>query len=1296
MGIEFTEEQQAVIDARKSNILVSAAAGSGKTAVLVERIIQMIGQGLDIDHLLVVTFTKAAASQMKEKITRAIQNKLRENPDDKHLQKQETIIHNAQITTIDSFCQYVVKNNFNNIGLDPSFRVGDEGELKLIQEEVMQEMLEQEYALAKDGGNPDFLYCMNYFGTGSSDEAATGYIMDIYDFSMSMPWPEDYINDRMRDYECNGEFEELFWVKDCLTTVKRMLAECRDDLKAAEKLCCDPDGPYMYGDNIQDELDQFEAALSKETYDELFDAVRCMDFKTLSRAKDDSVSKEKREAVKAIRDNIKNKKLKTVREKYLALPSGTVVDQMKLCDGAVKELCRLALKFKTLFDEKKREKGLIDFSDMEHFALRILVDHPGEEECAGKTCEEIIEMCTPTAVALEYRNYFREVLIDEYQDSNNVQELILKSISGEKPEVSERFMVGDVKQSIYKFRLARPEIFMEKLGTYDKSKDAKDRRIDLHKNFRSRKEVLDITNYIFDRIMGRDLGGVDYDEDARLVHGASGDPYDELFKDAAPELLMVDTTGGLGDAGMNSDGAGEDSDSWENADSKVTEGGSEEASETFDLSDFDGYSAREKEALAIAERIHELMQEAPGLRFGDIVILLRSTSGWDTCFKRVLESQEIPAYVESKSGYFDAYEVAVMLNLLSVLDNPTLDIPLVSVMHSCIGGFSDEELARIKVAIKADSEADERDSFYSAMGALLKNGTADPELLEKVSNFVDFMEELRDLSVYTPVHELLEYIIDRTSFDVYISAMPGGNQRKANLEQLLSKAVAFEKSSFKGLFHFVRYIEHIKLIKVDYGEAGIIDENADVVRIMSIHKSKGLEFPVVFVAGMNKNFNLRDTMGDLIADVDMGVGVKCIDLEHRLKYDTLKRLVIADKMTRDCLGEELRVFYVALTRAKQKLIMTASGKNLEGKLKKALSRLPLMQEQNLLPFSMRLGASSYFDWTINALAGHPAFREVIDKYALDPENFNSFMVKDGTPSLRITALWDQDLLGKMQLNDILGNLRKQELERGIETGYDKELAQRLKEKFESKYAFENLKGLYTKTTVTELKKHMLEEMGEVFGKEADFVEEASYEPSEQEEALEAAGAPAAAETSDKPVKRLSGADRGTAYHRIMELLDDEVFGREDVTEKKIYGWMMRLSERGVIPPEYPGSVRSRDVMTFLSSDLGKRMAAAYKDGRLMREKPFMMGIPASELDSKFPDRETVLIQGIVDAWFFEGDDIVLMDYKTDRVDTEEELTERYSIQLKYYKRALEAATGKKVKEIFIYSFKFGKDIPLFL
>ncbi len=1193
MGVKFTEEQQAVIDARDANILVSAAAGSGKTAVLVERIIQMISSDMDIDHLLVVTFTKAAAAQMKEKITLAIQEKLLTDPDNKHLQKQETLIHNAQITTIDAFCQYVLRNNFNVIGLDPSFHVGDDGELRLLQEEVMKQLFEDEYALAKESGNEEFLYCMDYFSTGSNDKKVEEYIGELYRFSMSMPWPEDWITGRASDYDLgDSSFDEEEWVKDCVTYIKRSLKEASQKLDTAISITNEPDGPYYYGDRFQIEKDSIDAVLQYNTYDELFDRVRWITFDRLPGKKDPSVSEEKKEYAKSLRDDVKDI-VKKLIENYLALPSETVVAQMKLCDRAVKELCRLTLEYKKRYDAKKRENQLIDFSDMEHFALQILVEHPGD---------------TPSAVALEYRDYFKEVLIDEYQDSNNVQELILKSIAGEEAAESERFMVGDVKQSIYKFRLARPEIFMDKLSSYDKEKGAKNHRIDLHKNFRSRKEVLEITNYIFRKIMGTDLGGVAYDKDAELVTGAD---YPAATYGVTPELMLID------------------------------------GEEVYDGSvDMTSYDAKEKEAIAIAGRIHELMKEDPELSFKDIVILLRSNAGWDDVFKNTLESQGIPAYIESKSGYFDAWEVSILLNLLTIVDNPLQDIPLVSVMHSCIGGFSDEELASIRIAIDGDEDLSETDSFYRGIKGLVEKSE---DSYPKLKTFVDMIEDFRDRSVYTPVHELLQYIVDKTGFDSYITAMPAGEKRRANLELLLTNAANFEKTSFRGLFHFVRYIEHLKVVQVDYGEAGIIDENANVVRIMSIHKSKGLEFPVVFVAGLSKSFNRMDTKGDIVTDLDLGIGVKCIDTELRVKYDTLKRIMIADKMNTDSLGEELRVLYVALTRAKEKLIMTAYVKKLADTLIKAVRNLPVIAESGeLLPYSMRLSFGGYLDFILAALIRHPQVKELLSKYEISYESVKAYFDDEKqVPALTFKSLSDK-----------------------------------LKEKFSARYAFDDLKGLFTKTTVTELKKHVLEQEGEVFTKDISKEEAPVYEPVEG---------------------KLSGAERGTAYHRIMELLDEDIYGNADLKDlskkeiaEKVGKWISKKTTEKVIPAEYENAVNKWDVATFLLTDIGKRMGKAYRSSALMREKPFMMGIDAGRLDEKFPDGEMVLIQGIIDAFFVEDGEIVLLDYKTDKVSDETELVSRYRIQLDYYKEALEASTNMKVKEVYIYSFSLGKEIPLSL
>ncbi len=1259
MEVKFTREQQSVIDERNSNLLVSAAAGSGKTAVLVERIIQMISSGLDVDHLLVVTFTKAAATQMREKITLAIQKKLLEDPDNVHLQRQETLIHNAQITTIDSFCQYVIRNNFGAIGIDPSFRVADEGELKLISEDVLSQMLEDEYEKAKEDTDSDFLFCMDYFATGSRDDKVLEYINQLFNFSMSMPWPEDWIRERAMDYDIDeNEFEDLPWVKECLRCVGFSLTECVKKLDSAMDIVNQPDGPYMYGDNLEADKASISAALRYDTYNSLFDGIRGITFGRLSGKKDDSVNPAKREAVKGIRDDVK-KEIDKLREKYFALTRDTIVSQMKLCDRAVKELCRLTLEFKTRFEEEKRNKQVIDFADMEHFALQILVEHPSPDMCKGKSVQEIIDMSTASTVALEYRQFYKEVLIDEYQDSNNVQELILKAISGEVADTSERFMVGDVKQSIYKFRLARPEIFMDKFGSYSKEPGSGNRRIDLHMNFRSRSKVLELSNYIFKKIMGSDLGGVEYDEDAKLIPGAT---FEEPKMNVDSEFILVDG-----------------SDDADNDDSPIAD-----------------YGPKEKEALAIAERILALQKENPDLKYKDIVILLRSLSGWDSVFKEVLESQGIPAYIESKKGYFDAPEVATLLDMLSIIDNPRQDIPLLAVMHSPLFAFTDEELASLRIAIDGNKDLESADYFYDAIKADLD---IKEDLSLKVKSFVAMIEEYRVKATYTPVHELLQDIIDRTGYEVLVSAQPYGIQRRANVELLISNALSFEKTSFKGLFHFVRYIEHIKVVQVDYGEAGTIDENADVVRIMSIHKSKGLEFPVVFVSGLSKQFNKMDTVGDLILDMDFGLGVKCINADLRVKYDTLKRQIVSDSMRLDSLGEEIRVLYVALTRAKEKVILTTCLKDLSASVDKALSRIKVLGgREDLLPYSMRAGALSFFDLVMPSVVLNPGFKAILDRLQITSDDYDKKMeMAMDVPTIIFKAITGKDLVDQMVTTQVEGELRKKSLKDLIMgDALDEDLLLRIQEKFGAKYRYDSLRGLFTKTTVSELKHARMIEEGEVFTAPADF---ASDEEKEIQQTKEASSKTTA----------LTGAERGTAYHSIMELLDESVYGSTDLmgearktgktTERskasdKVYGFIKRKIEEGVIPEAYEKCVWSPDIVTFLSTDLGQRMGEAFRRGELVREKPFMMGVSARELDDKFPENEMVLVQGIIDAWFIEDGEIVLLDYKTDRVDEEETLIRRYKLQLELYKRALEAATNKKVKEVYIYSFDLGSVIKL--
>ena len=1276
--MNFTDEQQNVIDARGCNVLVSAAAGSGKTAVLVERIIQLITDenAVDIDHLLVVTFTRAAAAQMKERVTQAIEERLSADPGNSHLQRQETLIHNALITTIDSFCQYVIRNNFNEIDLDPSYRVGDEGEIRLLRNDVIKELLEEKYA----EGSEEFLFCSEYFSTGNSDKALEEQILQLYGFAMSMPWPQDWLQERMKDYDLTAEnFDQAPWVQQCLQQSAETLMECAGQLESAIRICEQPDGPYMYAELLEEEAGMLTRLSAKKNFAEMQQGFGAVSYGRLSAKKDDAVSPGKREMVKDIRGRVK-KTVAGLQEHFFAEDMDTVLRHMQLCARAVHEICALTLDFKTAFDKRKADQNIIDFTDMEHFALNILVQHE-----PGQPAEEAV----PTQAALEYRDFFAEILIDEYQDSNMVQELILKAIAKDEKAQSDRFMVGDVKQSIYRFRLARPEIFMEKLDRYERADAAQNRRIDLHRNFRSRRSVLDGVNAVFEKVMGRDLGGVEYDADARLQAGAAF-PEAEDPAAYATELVMIRT---------DADDAEEDS--TEDAAESAAPWGLEEAAPGRKL------NAKQQEAMVIASRIRELLTDGRisdgkgGMRevhYRDIVILLRATTGWDDTFRKILESEGIPAYVESKTGYFKAPEVSILLQLLSVLDNPLQDIPLVSVMHSCIGDFSDEELAVIKAegAEKAAKTPDGR--FYDILTAFVQEKmetqeqnqepqqeqkkaqeSGDTVLQCKVRDFLKMLADWREHTVYLPVHELLQYILSASGYLEYVTAMPGGTRRRANVEMLLEKAAEFERTSFKGLFHFVRYIEQLEKYEVDYGEANVLDENADVVRIMSIHKSKGLEFPVVFVAGLSKKFNTRDTAGTLITDVDLGIGVNCVDAELRVQYGTLRKSIIAEKMRTDSLGEELRVLYVAMTRAKEKLILTAAVSKLENQITALLPLLLSEEEQKLIPLGIRSSASSYFGILLMALIRNPGFRQVAQDCGIDMSMIPEHSETDDINLFRFRTVNSQDIHAGMIREEMRASAREQILSKPLtEEVIDTGLQQSMRKRFLFTYAHENYQKLYTKTTVTELKKAVLEEQEESSFHPFAETKPQAYVP----EFIQARG-------------KAQGAERGTAYHKVMELLDGRMLKAQCPSETEIQEWMQQEEENGLMPEGYARIVEPSDVATFIRSRLGQRMAGALAAGSLYREKPFMMGLPADRVDTALPEQELVLIQGIIDAWFVETDDqIVIMDYKTDHVQNGRQLADRYHVQLEYYQEALEKITGKKVKEKIIYSFALGEEIRL--
>ena len=1268
MGMKFTEDQQRVIDLRNCNILVSAAAGSGKTAVLVERIVELVsGSGcdsaraVDIDRLLIVTFTNAAAAQMRERITKALSDRVEAEPDNEHIKKQLMLIHNAKIMTIHSFCLYLIKNHFNDIGLDPDFRTADEGEIRLLKQEVLSELLEEQFAL----GRQEFTDCVEYFAYDGREKRLEELIERLYTFSGSYPFPEKWLRQHRMDYHVET-FEELVkteWFAGMMQEISALLQECKEQEKAALKVCEEPDGPYFYAVALEQDQEliagleqelarvvqtasepeqsvasaEMDSSVAKDAFEALAARVQGISYARMAPKKDDSVSAEKRELVKAMRERVKSL-LGTLSEKYFASGPKQWLAECRQADAALCELVDLALLFGERLTEKKREKNLLDFEDMEHLALQILL----KEEENGQM--------VPSDTALEYREQFVEILIDEYQDSNLVQEFLLQSISGEDDGRFNRFMVGDVKQSIYKFRLARPELFLEKFATYQKE-DGNCVRVDLKQNFRSRHEVTDCVNDLFLQLMHRELGGVEYDADAALYPAAQFPEADGEAADAREKDVALGGEEKQGSAVPVSTAC----------EASIARSPYEPELCIAAISGEKGEDPKELEAKMIAGKIREIVGKLPvrdsesgqlrPARYQDIVILLRTTSGWDETFKKILEENAIPVFVTSKTGYFAATEVQTVLNFLRVLNNPLQEIPLFGVLKSVLFGFSDAQLATLRALDETGKRclydcvklaAGEGESGEGSVGYGSGSNGADASLREKCCSFLSFLNRYREYAVYLPIHKLMEQFLEETGYLYTVSALPGGVQRRINVEMLLTRAESFEKTSYSGLFHFIRYMEQLEKYDIDYGETGASDENADVVRIMSIHKSKGLEFPVCFVSGLSKRFNRQDSVAPVLMDMDLGLAIDWVDPTARIRHTTLKKNVLARKLNADSMGEELRVLYVALTRAEEKLILTGTCKE---------DKLPQEDAtQGAYGYSaLRLQeASSYYDLVL------PAWQSV---------------------GRRLQICTQEELLQAELVRASLGYNSRQKLFE--EAGKEPEAAElALCERLQKPYAHENLAGLFVKTTVSELKKEgMQEEAAEgltLFPEE----EVVPYLPQfikEQEETV-------------------SGTTRGSAYHRLLEIFPFE--RQETWTAAKIRTVIEECKADRRLSEEYAAAINVYKIRAFLQTPLAARMAKAARSNRLHREQPFVLGLSANRLNTDFPEDETVLIQGIIDVYLEEEDGIVLADYKTDLVKDPKELILRYRVQLDYYEEALVRLTGKCVKEKLIYSFGLEQEITL--
>ena len=1216
MERKWTPAQKSAIDTRDCNVLVSAAAGSGKTAVLVERIISMItdpDKNIDIDRLVVVTFTKAAAAQMKDKIRKALDSMLDENPGDVNLLRQITLLNNAQITTIDSFCLWIIRNHFPEVNLDPGFRIMDEGEKKLIENDVLEDVLEEFYAEADE----EFFNLVDAFGMGRDDSGLVSIIDKIYRFSRSNPWIDEWFDECMLVYD--DETYDNPAIKELYDSIKNALLDYRDKYNRLVDICSEPAGPAAYTGALQSDLLGINEMINSQDFGELGRRIRIFSFEALSRKKDAGADPDIKEYVKGQRKLFKDY-IGRLNDKIFLKDDEGIFADMQGAGIQIRTLLKVAKVYAKRVSEVKREKGIIDFNDMEHLALSILVKKEDGKLVYTETADKLA-------------NRFEEILIDEYQDSNQLQEVILNAVSKTRltGENNNIYMVGDVKQSIYKFRLACPELFIEKYDTYGETGD--NVRIELQKNFRSRENVLECANDVFSHIMNKNFSGIGYDESVRLN---AGFPYPEYS----------DSNYG--------DGANKSTDviliSSENEEEATT---------------------RELEADRLAKLIEGIVASGVNVydadkniyrpaEYRDIVILTRSVTGWADTFADALMDRGIPAYTDSSTGYFSVREIQVILSMLTIVDNPVQEISLAAAMMSYFGGFTAAELGMVRKLGREYVDKNVHNNLYEHLKAVAVLGGADKiqetdvkQLSGKCALFLAKLTEYRDKSSVEPLYDLCwEMIYDSGYYD-YVGTMPAGAQRQANLNVLLERAAGYGKSSYSGLFNFLRYIERLKKFDEDFAEGAASLDNENLVRIMSIHKSKGLEFPIVILAGAHKSINFMDATAPVLVDQNLGIAVDYVDLERRTKTPTIIKGAMARRIVRESIAEEERLLYVAMTRAREKLIITGVVKDADKTLDKYRGRAEQLAADGMLSFADSENIKNYLDMIMpvclmdsDKLKG--SFNVMVDAGEnSEADAFESEEMSDENKK----AVADKDLMSQTE----------------VSAGYP------LLDEIPEYVPDDNAAGRM-KLTVSQLKAMQAEDDSE----ENAYMDE-SVKAAIKMEAYDETNSIIPKFISGKEVK-LAANERGSAYHRVMECLDYSV----SVNIEGVKADISRMLETGKMNELQVKSVNPWDINTFVQSDTGKRAASAVRSGKVRREQPFVF------------EYESQLIQGIIDLYFEEDGELVIVDYKTDRVNKsaagEQNLVKRYAVQLDYYAKALAQLTGKRVKEKIIYSFALEKGI----
>ena len=1228
--LTWTSDQWKAIWASDQDILVAAAAGSGKTAVLVNRIIfKLLSEQVNVDELLVVTFTNASAAEMRHRIAGALEEAIKENPKSQHLRKQLSLINRASISTLHSFCLEVIRKYYYEIEIDPGFRIADTTEAEILKDEMLDEMLEEQYGIEN---NEPFFQLVDAFSSDRNDIELQNIVRALYEFSSSHPYPEEWLDEMVTMYDIKEEttIDDLPFTDALKYYVKLQLSAARDSAEDGLQITKMPGGPASRAETFDKDLQLLEKleAASDQSWQAMYEAMSGVKFSTLKKATGD-FDEDLDQQCKKLRDQSKKIIQDLQKELFTRRPESYLKD-MKELKGNIAMLAELVKQFKQKYNQEKRERGIVDFSDLEHYCLAIFAEKSEDGQVV------------PSRIALKYRKQFKEVLVDEYQDVNLVQETILKLVSKDSGYDGNMFMVGDVKQSIYRFRLAEPNLFLGKYNSYRHDGVDGGLRIDLNKNFRSRKEVLDGTNFLFKQLMGVTVGEIEYDEDAELKKGANY-PESESF----PIEVQF-----------------------------INQNGQESEDETFDDgTDFDAEELEnvQLEARLLAKSIKEMINEKrqitdlkTGMKravtYRDIVILMRSMT-WTPGIMEEFKKQGIPIYGDLSSGYFEATEVAIMMSLLKVIDNPLQDIPLASVLRSAIVGLDEEQMAEIKMA-------DRSGAFYDALVRFCELGENDTNkgYYKKVTDFVDQLQTWRELARQHSLADLIWQLYRDTKFYSYVGGMPGGKQRQANLRALFDRARQYEESSFRGLFRFLRFIERMQERGDDLGAARALSEQEDVVRIMTIHSSKGLEFPVVFVAGMARQFNMMDLRKSYLLDKEFGFACSYTNPNLRITYPSLPQIAFKKKKQLEMIAEEMRVLYVALTRAKEKLVLIGTLKDSEKSLEKW--RKAATHKDWLLKDHIRATAKSYSDWIGPALARHQQNENIYDvslsgalnDIAGHPSNWKVEIIE--ASALQVDT--DQSAEAGVDIWEAI----KENKPVDISSPYEEKMKQQLSWQYENAAAASHL----SKQTVTEIKRQF-ESVDRESGSQLLRPRKSLHDrPAFMQE------------------KQLTSAEKGTIMHMVMQ----QINLREPQNEASLESLKLHLLQNEYLRAEQLEAVNNEEILHFFESDLAKRMQNAHT---LYREVPFSMVIPAHEAYSDWQgEDEPVLIQGVIDCLFEDEQGLVLVDYKTDRItgrfangysEAKPVLEKRYKVQIDLYSRAIETIMKTKLEEKYLYFFDDG-------